>query len=168
MMRVDRTAPHSFIPDERGDDGLYRLGFSRFFLLVDDADAAPPIRIANPRDLHDSALARYQLKRWRHLEVRDSATGEVERGPEKRNDDFGNGLMMCVWDGLPVAAPLNFEETLKLHDPRLAEIEKRAEEQGGGVRPEDEFNYFYKRDRAARSVRASSGIREYNEWNEPV
>jgi hypothetical protein len=63
------------------------------------------------------------LKRWRHLPVSDTATGEVERGPEKRLDNFGNGLMMCVHDGLPPASPLGFEEKMKVHDPRLAELE---------------------------------------------
>jgi hypothetical protein len=115
-MRIDRTRSRAFKPDERGEDGLYRLGYTRFYILVEDADAAPPPKGANPRELHDSALARYQLRRWRHLPVSDTATGEVERGPEKRNDDFGNGLMFCVHDGLPPAARLEQweidEETL--------------------------------------------------------
>lgn len=112
LMKVDRTAPHAFKPDERGEDGLYRLGFSRFYLLVEDADAAAPPKNANPQGLHDSALARHQLGRWRYLNVRDNESGEVERGPEKRNDDYGNGLMMCVHDGLPSAASLSYEEKL--------------------------------------------------------
>ena len=116
VMRVDRTRPHQFKEDGRGEDGLYRLGLTRFFILVEDEDMAPPPKGANPRELHDAQLARYQLRRWRHLPVSDTATGEVERGPEKRNDDFGNGLMFCVHDGLPPAARLEQweidEETL--------------------------------------------------------
>jgi hypothetical protein len=122
LMHVDRTAPHAFKPDERGVDGLYRLGFSRFYMLVDDHAAAPPPKNANPKNLHDSALARYQLKKWRHLDVRDSETGETERGPEKRNDDFGNGLMFCVHDGLPVAVALSYDEKLQVASPRLREL----------------------------------------------
>lgn len=165
MMKVDRLAPHPFKPDVRGEDGLYRLGFSRFYLLVEDDSAAPPPANANPRNLFDSAHARYELKRWRHLPVSDTATGEVERGPEKRLDNFGNGLMMCVWDGLPVAAPLGFEERMKVHDPRLAELEAQAERQGGGLAPEQEFNYFFRRALAARAV-GHTGIVAYDEWFE--
>lgn len=106
VMRADRTHPHSFKPDERGEDGLYKLGFTRFYILVEDADAAPPPTNINPKGLHGSRLARYQLRRWRYLPAADTVTGEVERGPEKRNDDFGNGLQFCTHDGLPPAAPL--------------------------------------------------------------
>jgi hypothetical protein len=109
----------TFKPDERSVDGLYRLGFSRFYMLVDDHAAAPPPKNANPKSLHDSALARYQLKKWRHLDVRDS---ETERGPEKRNDNFGNGLMFCVHDGLPVAVALSYDEKLQVASPRLREL----------------------------------------------
>jgi hypothetical protein len=117
VMRVDRTRPHAFKPDERQPDGRYKLGFTRFYLLVEDEHAAAPPKGANPRELHDSALARYQLKRWRHLPVSDTATGEVERGPEKRNDDFGNGMMMCVHDGLPHAHALTDAEERDLVRP---------------------------------------------------
>lgn len=118
LMRVDRTHPHPFKKDSRGEDGLFELGFSRFYVLVDDDAAAPPAANANPRDLHDSALARYQLKRWRVLPVSDTVTGEVERGPEKRNDDFGNGLQMVTHDGLPEATGLTERERLEVARPR--------------------------------------------------
>ena len=36
----------------------------------------------------------------------NAATGEVARGPEKRNDDLGNGHMFCAYDVLPPAARL--------------------------------------------------------------
>lgn len=117
LMKVDRSHSHPFKRDERAEDGLCRLGYTRFFLLVDDDKAAPPPPKVNPRDLHDSDLARYQLKRWRELPVSDTAKGEVERGPEKRLDDFGNGLMMCTYDGLPVAEPLTDEEEKDLSRP---------------------------------------------------
>jgi hypothetical protein len=105
LMRVDRTRRHAFKSDALGEDGKYKLGFCRFYLVVPDSEAPVPAT-NNPASLHDSARARYQLGRWRNLPVRSNESGEVERGPEKRNDDFGNGLQMCVFDGLPVAVEL--------------------------------------------------------------
>ncbi|MFL6333822.1 MAG: hypothetical protein ACJ754_10970 [Pyrinomonadaceae bacterium] len=110
VMLVDRSKPHAFKPDKKGEDGLYWLGFTRFHIIVEDAEAAPPPANVNPKGLHGSQLARYQLRRWRHLPVADTTTGEVERGPEKRNDDFGNGLQFVTHDGLPPAASLTQDE----------------------------------------------------------
>jgi hypothetical protein len=165
MMRVDRSRPHPFKPDERGKDGLYKLGFSRFFLLVDDDKAAPPPANANPRALHDGALARYQLKRWRILPVKDAATGETERGPEKRNDDFGNGLMFCVYDGLPPAVSLGYEERLQAASPTMKAIADRMQQ--GGVDPNVEMAYWYVRGQAKKLLGYDRG-REVDEWGQTI
>jgi hypothetical protein len=133
LMLVDRTRPHLFKPDERGEDGRYKLGFSRFYLIVKDEKAAPPPANARPRDLRDSDRARYQLRKWRELPVKDNETGEVERGPEKRNDDFGNGLMMCVHDGLPIAPRLSGDEKFEVENPMMSR-EKIAEDIATGAR----------------------------------
>jgi hypothetical protein len=117
LMLVDRSRPHLFKPDERGPDGQYKLGFSRFYLIVEDGKEVPIPKSAKPRDLYDSDRARYQLAKWRELPVKDTETGEVERGPEKRNDDFGNGLMMCTHDGLPVAPQLTPDERFWVEHP---------------------------------------------------
>lgn len=149
----------------RGEDGLCKLGFSRFFLLVDDDKAAPPPANANPRALHDGALARYQLKRWRILPVKDDVTGEMERGPEKRNDDFGNGLMMCVHDGLPLAVSLDFEGKLKAASPALAALAERIEQ--GGATTGDEMGYWYAREQAKKLL-GYGRSQEVDEWGQTV
>jgi hypothetical protein len=165
LMKVDRSHPHPFKRDERQPDGTFRLGFSRFFLVAEDDAAAPPPANANPRSLHDSALARYQLRRWRNLPVKDSETGEVERGPEKRNDDFGNGLMMCAHDGLPVAVPLSYNEKLQVASPRLRELTEKVGKQGG-LTPGEEMSYWFARTEAKKRV-GHGGIRRFDEWGDP-
>jgi hypothetical protein len=153
LMYVDRTKPHLFKPDERDADGLYKLGFSRFNLVVDDDKAAPPPKNAKPRDLHDSALARYQLARWRELPVRDTETGEVERGPEKRNDDFGNGLMMCTHDGLPVAPQLSDDERFEVEHPQMSRERIAADIASGERSP----NAWHAREVAMREEKERRG-----------
>lgn len=133
LMKVRREVPHPFKRDEMGEDGLYKLGSARFYLVVDDDKAAAPPKGANPRNLRDSDRARYQLKKWRELPVRDNETGEVERGPEKRNDDFGNGMMFCVHDGLPPAVALDAEERFEAEHPMMSR-EKIAADIASGER----------------------------------
>lgn len=163
LMKVERTTPHAFKPDERGEDGLYRLGFSRFYLLVEDHEVVPPPKNANPRDLHDSALARYQLARWRYLSVRDNDTGEVERGPEKRNDDFGNGCMFCVHDGLPVAVALSYDEKLEVASPRLHELAGKARS-NIPLTPGEQMSYWVSQAEAKKRVKPS--VRRWDEYGE--
>lgn len=116
VMQVDRTKPHPFKPDRVGEDGLYELGFSRFFLIVEDAMEREPAA-NNPAALHDSDLARYQLARWRNIPVKLTETGEIERGPMKMLDDFGNGLQMVTYDGLPSAVSLTGNERYDAERP---------------------------------------------------
>jgi hypothetical protein len=184
VMRVDRTRPHSFKPDEIGEDKLFRLGYTRFYILVEDAEAAAPPANVNPKGLHGSQLARYQLRRWRHLPVADTVTGEVERGPEKRNDDFGNGLQFCTHDGLPPAAALEQWEideealhpslrwdvvnqlppgesrnmALTSRDLHLQGMRRNREEGFSAARP---FG-------RGRFGSGDDGIREYDEWLDPA
>lgn len=101
LMMVDETRAHPF------KEGV--MGFTRFFLIVDDEKALEPTSVI-PDDLHDSDLARYQLKRWRNLPPKLSESGEVERGLLKVNDDYGNGLMMLYHDNCVQAAPMTEAE----------------------------------------------------------
>jgi hypothetical protein len=146
LMLVDRTRPHLFKPDEREEDGLYKLGFTRFYMIVKDDKAAPPPANARPRDLRDSDRARYQLRKWRELPVKDNETGEVERGPEKRNDDFGNGLMMCVHDGLPPTPQLSKDEKFEVENPQFADEQIQRDIDSGARSP----NAWHAKDVAKR------------------
>ncbi len=104
-MQVDAEARHPFRPEE--------CGFTRFFLIVDnerrDFPASP-----SPDHLHDSDLARYQFKHWRNSAPKLNELGVVERGPQKMNDDFGNGLMFLFHDNGVQAAPLDANEQREL------------------------------------------------------
>jgi hypothetical protein len=113
-MQVDTEARHPFRPEEKG--------FTRFFLIVDDDRRAFPAS-PSPDHLHDSDLARYQFKHWRNSAPKLNELGVVERGPQKMNDDVGNGLMMLFHDNGVQAAPLNADEQREL---RLAPELQRA------------------------------------------
>jgi hypothetical protein len=113
-MQVDAEARHPFRPEERG--------FTRFFLIVDDDRRAFPAS-PSPDDLHDSDLARYQFKHWRNSAPKLNELGVVERGPQKMNDDYANGLMFLFHDNGVQAAPLDAHEQREL---RLAPELQRA------------------------------------------
>jgi hypothetical protein len=166
LMKVDRNYPHPFRPDERGEDGQFKFGYSRFFLVVEDDAIDPPPANANPKSLHDSARARYQLKRWRELPVKDTPTGEIERGPEKRNDDFGNGLMFCVHDGLPQAVSLSYGEKMRAVAPVIQTLEEKSQEEP--LTEAEQLQYHVTKEEVRRILRASSAVQEFDENLNPV
>jgi hypothetical protein len=48
-----------------------------------------------PDKLNDSDLCRYQLSKWRTAPIVINDRGEIEYGPQKMNDDFGQGFQQC-------------------------------------------------------------------------
>ncbi|MDQ3755980.1 MAG: hypothetical protein M3371_14765 [Acidobacteriota bacterium] len=100
-LQVEVSAPHPFRPGQRG--------FTRFFLVVADERAAYPADVL-PDKLHDSDLARYQFAHWRHVPLRLTEAGVIERGAKKENDDFGQMLQMLFFDNGVRAAPLTDDE----------------------------------------------------------
>ncbi|MBC7928940.1 MAG: hypothetical protein H7Z38_00040 [Rubrivivax sp.] len=124
LMHVDETKPHPFRAGE--------MGFTRFFMVVPDESVAYPTDV-RPDALHDSDLARYQLRNWRFAPLKVSETGAVERGPMKMNDDFGNLLQFIFCENPPSAAPLTKDEQFfaglpeKLHPEAIAQVEDPIE-----------------------------------------
>ena len=127
-MQVDYEAQHPFRPEQKG--------FTRFFLIVGDDKRAYPAQPA-PDHLHDSDLARYQLKHWRNSPPQLNSLGIVERGPEKMSDDIGNGLMMLFHDNSVQAAPLSRAEKMEealpasLRQEAIAAMDDR--DKGGAI-----------------------------------
>lgn len=160
LTHVDRTRPHQFKPDELDKDGLYKLGATLFFLLVEDNKAQAPPKGASAASLQDSDRARHQLRRWRNIPEKVSETGAVERGPMKADDDFGNMLMMRYWDGIPPAAPLDYEEKLQAHSPKLRELTEKIRAKQPLTEGE-QFSYWFVRSEAKGQVRRS-GIRQWD------
>jgi hypothetical protein len=166
LTRVDRTRPHQFKPDELDKDGLYKLGATSFFLLVEDDKAQAPPRGASSVGLHDSDLARHQLRRWRNIPEKVSETGAVERGPMKMDDDVGNMLMMRYYDGLPTAAPLNYEEKLQVVAPRLRELTDKLQAREP-LTPGEQLSYWFARSEAKKHVRRS-GFRQWDVYGDEI
>ncbi|MGI8656492.1 MAG: hypothetical protein ACR2LC_14895 [Pyrinomonadaceae bacterium] len=100
-MQINREAEHPFTPGITGAAGLY--------IIVEDERFAFP-QSMTPDSLHDSDLARFQFKHWRYRAPKLTEAGLIERGVQKLNDDFPNGLMMLFHDNCVKAAPLTIEE----------------------------------------------------------
>lgn len=166
LTRVDRKRPHQFKPDERDKDGLYKLGATLFFLLVEDDKAQAPPRGASAANLQDSDRARHQLRRWRNIPEKVSETGAVERGPMKMDDDFGNMLMMRYWDGIVRAASLDYEETLEVVSPALGDLAEKARS-GQVLTPGEQMAYYVNRGDAKRHVRRG-GVQRFDEYLRPI
>lgn len=119
-LKVDYSAAHPFGANVNRPSGA---GFTRVFIVVEDGDLAYTTDVA-PERLHDAMLARYQFNHWRYAVPVLNASGEKEVGPQKMNDDFGNGLMMLFHDNCPQAAPLNKDETIHEYlPPQLKDLD---------------------------------------------
>jgi hypothetical protein len=83
--------------DEHGNNIEPLMGMSRFYLIV-KKEKLPYPSDAKPDLLHGSDLARYQFTEHRYLEAKLTPSGEQEGDPEKRNDDWTNGLQFFLYD----------------------------------------------------------------------
>ena len=101
-MKIDYTVQDPFGRPARDDQGqiifdevtgkpVPLMGMSRWYMIV-KKDKLPYPNDAKPDLLHGSDLARYQLTEHRNMAPKVNALGEMERDPEKRNDDFSNLL----------------------------------------------------------------------------
>ncbi len=93
------------------------MGMSRWYMVVKN-DKLPYPNDDLPELLHGSDLARYQFTEQRNLEPKENALGEEERGPEKRNDDYRNGMQMFYMDNVIRGRALSEEEKTEVLMPK--------------------------------------------------
>lgn len=129
VMTRDNCGPETAIETLENEIGPGGRGFSRVFLIVEDGELEYTHDVS-PERLHDAMLVRYQWQHWRYTTPVLNDKGEKEFGPQKMNDDFGNGMMMLFHDNLPQAAPLNHGELVQEYMPvavRDEAIEKEVD-----------------------------------------
>lgn len=143
-MKVDPDVPDPFGRMVfEPSTGMYRplMGMSRFYIIV-KKEKLPYPEQSNPALLHGSDLARFQLTEHRWLPLKVTASGEEERGQEKRNDDFPNGLQFFYMDHSIRARELTPEEQAELLlDPSIQQATIDAE-----TDPEKKQQAYYKRE----------------------
>lgn len=167
FMTVDKKTPHPFFEDELQEDGNYKLGCPGLFILVDDDKYDYP-QVSTPDALHDSDLCRYQFNNWRMRAAKLTEAGLIEHGPQKMNDDFGQGLQMAMVTGPPSPTPLEYWEQVEAVTPEKYRYESLLEKSPheAGLTPEMEATYLLNKKFAERKV--VPRVRQFNEWGEPV
>lgn len=119
-MKIDYTVLDPFGRPDRDDQGqiIYDditgqpkplMGMSRWYMIV-KKESLPYPNDAKPDRLRGSDRARYQLTEHRNLAPKANELGEMEREPEKRNDDFTNLLQFFYMDHSIQARPLTEQE----------------------------------------------------------
>lgn len=112
FLRVDRTQPHPFHDDQRGDDGLYVLGFPSWFDIVDDD------QLLTPRDDRGLAIHRRQTADWRYRPDVLGAAGLSKNEPMKAEDDTCDSTRMVTATWGPDVFPLTEHEQIEAALPR--------------------------------------------------
>lgn len=102
-MRVDYDRQHPF-KDMKG--------WSQLYAIVPNNKKGYPVAVRSG-SLHDSDLLRFQFSHWQYTVPTLTTTGILERGPEKKLDDFGNILQMLMVGGGLVAEPLSYNEQIE-------------------------------------------------------
>ncbi len=116
-LRPDRSKPHPFREDERGPDGLYRLGCPGLFDVVADDQLDAPV------DDYGLAVHRRQASSWRYAPDRLSVTGVMETLPMKADEDSADATRMITAEWGPGEHPLTEREQEELALPETLRAE---------------------------------------------
>lgn len=81
FLRTDRSKPHPFHRDEKGLDGLWKLGCPSWFDIVDDD------QFIAPRDDHGLKTHRNQAYSWKMRKVEETKSGMTVEQPMKADED---------------------------------------------------------------------------------
>lgn len=124
FLRVDRSQPHPFHRDEKGIDGLWKLGRPAWFDIVDDD------QFISPRD--DRGLKRHRdgAYNWRKVPVKLTDKGYTIEQPAKLDDDENDSTRMCMSRFGPVEQPMTQAQKVQAIIPpeyRKEQISKRTD-----------------------------------------
>lgn len=81
FLQTDRSKPHPFHRDEKGLDGLWKLGCPSWFDIVDDD------QFIAPRDDHGLKTHRNQAYGWKMRKVEETKSGMTVEQPMKADED---------------------------------------------------------------------------------
>jgi hypothetical protein len=156
----DTSQPHPFRPELRGRPTIYFVVSDSEGELLRKPGGEYYVRSA--RSFGGLVNLRRQVGRY-HYPPEEEGKPVGQMRPRKIDDDLVDDLRAFATHRWPPKPMLNEHERLRVAMPSLKRIEEKAEEQGGGVSPEDEFKYFFDL-RVAEKKAAASGPQVFDEW----
>lgn len=154
-LRVDRSQPHPFREDERGPDGLYRLGCPGLFDVVADD------QLLQPYDDYGLATHRRQARDWKYAPDRMSVTGLPQTLPMKADEDSCDASRMICAEWGPGETPYTEREQEELALPETLRAESVL------ALPESHFDFaLIKRDYELAKVRRERETRRQHWAND--
>lgn len=90
MLRSDRSKPHPFHRDEKGLDGLWKIGCPAWFDVVEDS------QLFAPTDDRGLKVHRDQAFTWRMKPVKQTESGVTVEQPMKADEDSCDATRMCT------------------------------------------------------------------------
>lgn len=116
LSKADKSKPHPFLADEKGENG-YELGQPSLYFIVDDDQLHRPIDDKGMRLLDE------QISTWDYVPVTITASGQTQQKPSKVNDDHPDCLKGTLALFGPRATPMAVEDQV---DMLIAESVKEA------------------------------------------
>lgn len=156
FLQPDRTKPHPFHEDRKGDDGLYVLGCPSWFDIVDDD------QLETPRDDRGLMIHRRQTIDWRYRPDILGVGGMSKNEPMKADEDTCDSTRMVTANWGPNAKELTYAEKVNAAIPEPYRIEKLIEEFPDGLTPEAELAHVFQLERAKKKVQPA--IKRFDDY----
>lgn len=156
FLQPDRTKPHPFHEDQKGDDGLYILGCPSWFDVVDDD------QLVTPRDDRGLMIHRRQTIDWRYRPDILGVGGMSKNEPMKADEDTCDSTRMVTATWGPNATELTYAEKINAAIPKNYRIETLIEEFPDGLTPEAELAHVFQLERAKKKVQPA--IKRFDDY----
>lgn len=156
FLQPDKTKPHPFHEDRKGDDGLYVLGCPSWFDVVDDD------QLTTPRDDRGLMIHRRQTIDWRYRPDILGVGGMSKNEPMKADEDTCDSTRMVTATWGPNATELTYAEKINAAIPKNYRIETLIEEFPDGLTPEAELAHVFQLERAKKKVQPA--IKRFDDY----
>lgn len=110
FLRTDRSKPHPFHRDERGADGLWRIGCPAWFDIV----VKDQFEVARMVDDLGLKIHRNQTYTWRMRPVEETKSGMTVEQPMKANEDTADSTRMLTVAFGPISQSMTHAQ--KVHE----------------------------------------------------
>jgi hypothetical protein len=150
LSRPDMSKANPFKPDVEVDEGVWTIGDTELFYIVDDGQENFPHNDAG------LALMRDQVSSWEYVPVKVTETGQTVQKPSKLRDDFCDALKYVFVNFSPSSTALNKSERILRKMQELYPPNSIAQHDDPEMR-----SHLY----STQAIRASEIKREIEEQN---
>lgn len=112
LLKADHNQPHPFHHDEKGANGLWKIGRPAWFDIVDDD------QFIQPKDDKGLKVHRDQAYKWKMRPVEETKSGMTVEQPMKADEDSCDSTRMCTAKFGPIDKPQTLQQKIAAAIPQ--------------------------------------------------